>query len=251
MSALQYTDLWPLIQQDILGALQADEFIGARGGVLVEPGDIQSKISEKLARVIGAGKDGKSGVGFLVLPIERAQDENPNVPGGPLKLTICIDWLENVTINNSSTGTGIPIRIFAQRTAHILKLYTPVGLTQNLVAKNPVISEFTDDTNKALRVGRVEFTATEADFTPFNRLNRPQINVTGSDYPYMVSVVATGAASIFYTLDGSHPYVGNKSATLYSGPVTVTEPGLFRARAFGAEGDMNTIASDTAAQNFV
>ncbi len=81
---MNYTDLWPLIQRDILGVLQADDFLGTRNGLLVEPGDIDSIIATKVAKVVGAGLDGKNGVGFLVLPIEKAEDDNPSVPGGPL-----------------------------------------------------------------------------------------------------------------------------------------------------------------------
>ncbi|HSY18242.1 MAG TPA: chitobiase/beta-hexosaminidase C-terminal domain-containing protein [Candidatus Acidoferrales bacterium] len=258
---IQYQDLWPLLQADINNLLQADDLIGSRPGIIVEPGDIQSVIDAKLARVIGAGTDGKLGVGYLTLPIERATDENPNIPGSPLKLTLTIDFVENVIINQSANGTKIPIRIYAARAAKILKLYTPVGFTQSLVPATPVISEFTDDKSKSLRVGRVEFTAYEADDAPMRRLDRPQIGVTGdvtqlsnlrcqinSGQP-LATVTQPAATNIFYTLDGSHPFERNPAATLYTGPVTITGPCLFRCRAFGT-GDQQ-LASDTAAKNFV
>lgn len=251
MSAPEYTDLWPLIQADILGVMQADEFIGPRPGVLLEPGDIESVINTKLTKSIGQGDDGKFGAGYLVFPIERADDEDISNPFGPLKLSIVVQFVENVTLNNGATGTGIPIRIYAARAEKILKLYTPVGLTQNLVPKNPVLSEFTDNVNKALRVGQIEFTAREADATPLRRLNRPTISVAGGTFPFTVTVTQPAADAIYWSVDGSHPWSGNPQAQLYAGPVMVTEPGLFRARAFGPDGDLNTIASDTAAQNFV
>ena len=247
MSQMQYTDLWPAIQADILGVLKADAFIGARPGIAVEPGDIQSVIDMKITKMIGQGSDNKVGAGFLVLPIERAEDEDISSPLSPLKLTITIDFVENVTLNQSDSGTQKPIRIYAARAARLLKLYTPVGFTQSLVAQNPVISEFTDDKNKALRVGRIEFLAREADGIPLVRLNRPNIQVSGSALPYVVTVSQPVADRVYYTLDGSHPYDGNPQAILYSGPVTVTDGGMFRARAFGPAGDFNTIGSDTAA----
>lgn len=255
---MKYTDLWPLIQADILGAIQADDFLGTRAGVLIEPGEIDSVINAKLAKIVGQGLDGKNGVGFLVMPIEKAEDDNANMPGGPLKLTISIHWVENVILNRASTGTGIPIRIYAAWCEKILKLYTPVGLTQNLVPARPVISEFTDDSNKNLRVGMVEFTAMEADFKPFRRLNRPQIAVAGlvanandpNAYQFTgtatVTVTQASADTIYYTTDGSHPYQGNATANVYNGPVAITGPCLFRARAFARE----MVASDTAAANF-
>jgi hypothetical protein len=256
---MNYRDLWPLIQRDILGVLQADDFLGTRQGVLVEPGDIDSAIATKLAKVVGAGLDGKNGVGFLVQPIERAEDDNVSMPGGPLKLTIAVQWVENVVVNNSANGTQTPIRVYAAQTEKVLKLYTPVGLTQNLVPARPVISEFTDNTNKNLRMGRVEFTAIEADFRPFLRVNRPQLVVSSSSSTSSpgcyqltpgaaatVIITAPDADTIFYTQDGSHPYEGNSTATPYTGAVKITAPCLFRARAF-ARGKSG---SDTSAVNF-
>jgi hypothetical protein len=257
-----YTDLWPLIQQDILNCLLADVFTGTRNGVAVEPGDVEASLNRKVQIAIGAGVDGKVGLGFLILPIERAWDENPSLPGGPLKLSIIVQWVENVVLNQGPRGTQIPLRVYTARTEKILKIYTPVGLTQSLVPASPVINEFTTDRDANLRIGQVEFTASEADDAPLARLNRPQITVSGdvtqlSDIRFKinsgaatVTVTQAASAKIYYTLDGSHPYDRNSQAKLYSGPVAVTAPGLFRARAFGADKDDTTIASDTAAKNF-
>jgi hypothetical protein len=140
-----------------------------------------------------------------------------------------------------------------------LKLYTPVGLTQSLVPARPVISEFTEPTQKSLRVGMVEFTAVEADFHPFIRVIRPQITVTGSvvpstinsgNYqltgPASVAVTAPTGATVYYTTDGTHPYQGNATAQIYNGLVAIKTPCLFRARAFIP----HQTGSDTAAANF-
>jgi hypothetical protein len=259
---MKYQDLWPLIQRDILGAIQADDFLGTRLGVLSEPGEIASVVSQKLAQIVGQGLDGRSGVGFLVLPIEQAEDDNPSLPGGPLKLTIRIQWVENVILNQAATGTQTPIRIYAAQTEKILKLYTPVGLTQSLVPAKPVISEFTDDQQKSLRLGLVKFTAAEADFRPFARVNRPQIAVSGAgilpasfqpnSYQLttpaggLVTITAPDADAIYYTTDGSHPYAGNAAATAHTAPVAITQPCLFRCRAFAT----GKTGSDTAAANF-
>jgi hypothetical protein len=251
-----YAQLWPLLQRDILGAIQADDFLGARQGVLVEPGEIVSVINRKLAQAIGAGSDGKNGAGFLVLPIEKAEDDNVSLPGGPLKLTLRIQWVENVILNHSASGTQTPIRVYAAWTEKLLKLYTPVGLTQNLVPAKPVISEFTGNTQQNLRVGLVEFTAVEADFQPFIRVNRPQISVAAAlasaanSYQLTgaaaVTVTAAAGATVYYTTDGSHPYAGNAAAQIYTGPVSIASPCLFRARAFAN----HKAGSDTAAANF-
>lgn len=243
---MKYTDLWPLIQQDILGALLGDDVIGQRKGLLVEPGDIEGVLNSKVDAALGLGLDGRLGLGFLVLPIEKASDDNVNLPGGPLKLTITVQFVENVTLNRGPRGTQMPCRVFVARAEKILKLYTPVGLTQSLVPASPVIHEFTPDRDDNLRVGQLEFTAMEADFTPYIRLNRPQIVVTGSAYPYTVAVNAPDAATIFYTTDNTHPYQGNATAIPYTAPFPITAPCLLRVRSFNPP----KIASDTAAQNF-
>lgn len=246
MIAPEYTDLWPLIQRDVLGCLQADPFFAARPGVLVEPGDIQSVIDSKLAKCLGKGTDGLAGVGYLVLPIERAEDEDLSVPFGPLKLTLSVQFCENVTVNRGAIGTKIPIRVYAARAAKIFKIYTPVGLTQSFVPQNPVINEFLADETQALRIGQVEFTAREADDIPLIRTTRPRFSIAGTTYPYTVTITSDGAEVIYYTTDGSHPFADNFTATKYVDPVTVADPCFFRARAFAA----GQIGSDTQAHRF-
>jgi hypothetical protein len=149
-------------------------------------------------------------------------------------------------------------RIWIAVAEKVLKLYTPVGLTQNFVPSSPVIHEFTPDKDENLRVGQLEFTAVEADFKPYLKLQRPQISCSGVSAsaanpnayqltgPAGIMVAAPGAATIWYTTDNSHPWPGNPTATLYAAPVTISAPCLFRARAFAP----GTNGSDTAAVNF-
>ena len=99
-----------------------------------------------------------------------------------------------------------------------------MGLTQNLVPARPVISEFTDNTQKSLRMGRVEFTAVEADFQPVPA-REPAANwsVARASRPTRPTATSSPArhrhrdrpgrgATIYYTTDGSHPYAGNAAA---------------------------------------
>ena len=242
---MNYQDLWPAIQADISGVLAADDFTGARKSVTIEPGDVESILENKVSAALGVGTDGKIGVGNLVLPIEEATDDNANMPGGPLKLGITVQWVENVLLNRGARGTGIPCRVWVAASEKILKLYTPVGFTQSLVPANPVIHEFTPDRDSNLRVGQLKFLAQEADFVPFIRLSRPQIVVAGDVTPMAagnsyrinsgqpsVTITAPAATQIFYTTDNSHPWAGNAKAVPYSGPITISEPCLLRVRAF-------------------
>lgn len=259
---MNYKDLWPLIQQDVLGFLSAHEFIGSRPGVAVEPGATGDELDRKVGQAIALGKDDKIGIGYFVLPIEMATDENASLPGGPLKLTITIQFVENVTMNRGPRGTQLPCRVWIAVAEKALKLYTPVGLTQNFIPASPVIHEFTPDKDDNLRIGQLEFTAIEADFKPFAKVNRPAISVSGTGVSPVSSnnyQLAAGASAlvavnapdadpgqIWYTTDGSHPWEGNATAQVYAGMVSIVEPCLFRARAF-AKGK---VGSDTAAANF-
>ena len=250
---MNYTDLWPIIQADILGCLSADSFLAARPGVLIEPGATEAVISAKVANALGVGTDGHAGVGFLVLPIESAEDENASLPQGPLKLPITIQFVENVIVNHGPRGTGIPIRVYAARAAKLLKLYTPVLLTQQLTPANPVITQFTPDRDDTLRIGQVNFRASEADNTALIKLPRPQITPNdgqgnGGAHPQTVTITCAGATAIYYSLDNSHPWSGNPTAILYSAPFTVSAAGLVRARAFAV--GPQYLGSDTAAVNF-
>lgn len=243
-------DFWPLLQQDIAGVISADAVLGARPVVALDPGAMDSAIAEDVARVLGMGKDDRNGVGILVFPIRRVQDQDISNPFGPLTLGIRVHIVANTEINNGPVGTQIPLYMHARRVVMLLKLYTPVGFTQNLVAADPVMNEFTDN-DLGVEVAEIMFNAREADFTNQIRLNRPIIAVAGNAYPYTVTV--TGQAltdTIYFTTDNSHPYAGNATAQPYTGPVQIAAPCLFRARAFPAAGQVNQFASDTAAYNF-
>lgn len=244
-------DLWPVIQRDLYGVLAADAQLGTRPGVLLEPGDLASGFQNRVSSALSLGSDGRLGVGFLVLPIERAADENPGLPGGPLKLTLTVQWVENVTLNRGPRGTGLPLRVWVARAARALKLYTPVLLTQPLLPQNPLVHEFTPDHDDQLRIGQLDFTATEADSVPYNKLARPQLTATGALPNIVVTVTPPpnldAAGLMYYTLDGSHPYARNPQAQLYTGPVTVNQPGLFRVRAYPGQPVAPCEPSDTAA----
>lgn len=259
MSHFAYPNLWPLIQQDVLGFLSAHELIGTRPGLAVEPGAPSDELARKVIQALGAGKDDRVGMGFLVLPIEQASDDNASLPGGPLRLGITIQFVENVVVNRGPRGTQWPCRVWVAEAERALKLYTPVGLTQSFLPAAPVIHEFTPDNDADLRVGQLEFTAVEADFKPFAKVSRPQMTVAGqatmssaNSYqligPATVSVSApdADAGQIYYTMDGSHPWAGNAQATPYTVPVSIAEPCLFRVRAFAR----GKVGSDTAAANF-
>lgn len=244
-------NLTPLLQHDILGMFLADPVFAARPFVALEPQWSESEIQKEVAAVMGQGTDGLAGVGGIILPIINATDDDVSNPFGPLKWDIYVELVSNVEINLGAAGTGVPVRAFGRRGAHLLKLYTPVGFTQSLVAASPCIHEYNDPDNPGVRIVELHFTAREADDEIQFRVNRPQITVSGADYPFTVTVAGdSNTSTLWWTIDNSHPRLGNPSAKLYTQPVVIAGPCLFRVRAFGPDDNENIFGSDTAAQNF-
>ena len=101
---MNYTDLWPLIQRDLLACLQADAFLAGLPGMLIEPGAPEATVQAAVTKVLGPQPNGRSGAGYLVLPVEQAFDDNPNLPLGPLKMPVTIQFVENGSLFMSNTN---------------------------------------------------------------------------------------------------------------------------------------------------
>ena len=265
--------------QDVYSLVANDAVLGQRPWRLIEPGTVQSALDANVDMVTMApGADGKVGVGGFILPIEEGVDANPSVPFGPLKLPIIIELYENTTLNNGPHGTKIAIRRWANR-CRVLKLNTPVLLTNSFMPQNPCISIFQPFSMKNgsnifenHRGAAARFWAVEADDEFIQRLNRPSIAIEGdivqlssgriyiaSGQP-MVTLTAPGEAdAIYYTMDGSPPWPGKaasadgkfkaipSSATVYDGNAfPITAPCMLRVRSIKA----GYVDSDTAAVNF-
>ena len=250
---MNYTDLWPLIQRDLLACLQADAFLAGLPGMLIEPGAPEATVQAAVTKVLGPQPNGRSGAGYLVLPVEQAFDDNPNLPLGPLKMPVTIQFVENVVVNRGPRGTNIPIRVYAARAEKVLKLYWPVFLGKPFKPRHPVITEFTPQRDETLRVGQLNFETEEDDNTQVLKLPRPNLQPNDGQgnsgaHPQTVTITCPGSTAIYYTLDNSHPWSGNPAAVLYSAPFTVAAAGLVRARGFAA--GVQYLGSDTAAVSF-
>jgi hypothetical protein len=221
--------------------------------MLIEPGAPAATVQAAVTKVLGPQANGRSGAGYLVLPVEQAFDDNASLPLGPLKLPVTIQFVENVVVNRGPRGTNIPIRVYAARAEKVLKLYWPVFLGKPFKPRHPVITEFTPQRDETLRVGQLNFETEEDDNTQLLKLPRPNLQPNdgqgnGGAHPQTVTITCAGATAIYYTLDNSHPWSGNPAAVLYSAPFIVSAPGLVRARGFAA--GVQYLGSDTAAVSF-
>jgi hypothetical protein len=241
---MKYTDLYQLIEQDVFGFLASDPIMGQRAGAVIEPGSVASAIQKAVTKAIGAGVDGKVGIGWLVLPIEDLIDADPEVTFGPLKLPICVQIVENTLLNQGPHGPKLPIRVLAAYAEKILKAYSAQNLTTDLIPEKNAISLFTPDKDDHpnMRVCQINLFTYESDPVAFTQVSSPYLtpdHTLGNAYPYFVTIAAPDADEVWWTVDGSNPWAGTKaiqtSATLWDGnPVPVTGQCLFRARGFAA-----------------
>lgn len=250
-----YTDLFQTIEQDILAYLQSDAVMGLRSGTLLEPGAVESSVANKVNQAIGAGPDGKVGIGFVVLAIEDLIDDMPEVNFGPLKIPVGVHIVENVLLNNGPRGAKIPIRVLAAYGQKILKPYSATNLITDLVPDNAAISLFTKHDDENIRFCAVNFHTYESDPVPFTQVSSPFLTPSApvsstpgqNVYPMSVTIAAPDADEVWWSIDGSNPWAGlpanadanfkgiQTAAVKWDGnPVKIAGPCFFRARGFRA-----------------
>ncbi len=235
-----YTDLYRLIEQDVLAMLQSDPVLGALPGEVCEPGDVASILTDKVQKAIGKGSDGKVGLGYLVLAIENLLDPDPEVPFGALRIPVVVQFVENVVLNRGPKGRNLPLRSAAAYAQKLLKSYWAQNLCTDLVPEQHAISLFTPDRDETLRVCQLNFYTFEADpnllqdlATPMLATDHPIGDPGSNVYPFQVTIAAPGATAVYWTTDNSHPWSGNAAAQLWNGnAVQVNGPCLLRVRAF-------------------
>jgi hypothetical protein len=234
-------DTATLLAADLEARCNAEAYFADVVVVLVAPGDTETDVRQKLATLLG--KNDKRGVAILVLPVEDADDDLPEVAFGPLRLSIAFQVIEHPLLNKTASGgTGKPGRKVARRLRDLFKHYIPAGLAHCLVPEKNCITPLV--LKDGLRGWEVAFTAQEADEEVLEKAATPVLTQAGNT---VVITCATSGAAVYYTVDESHPWSGNAAAILYSAPVAITVEGVtLRAGAFKS----GLIASDTARSSF-
>lgn len=237
-----------ILAQEIASVLRADPYFNDIPVIVADEGDVRAEMERRSAAVTARG--GKTGVAVIVLEME-ADDNNPARPYGPMELKPAVQVVEQVEINKSTVGTGKSAAKVARRIRDALKLFTPMGLSKNLIPDDPCIVPVTFEL-KGYKGRQVNFRALEDDLEEVSKVATPQIAPSSGAAPQSVTVTcATPDAVIYYTVDGSHPWAGTledkSTATLYSGPIQITAATLLRVRAFkaGSFGSNTNIANFT------
>ena len=218
------------IQLDIAERLRADEYFTVIKVLGEDKEDITSETEAALGPLNEQG--GKTGICAIVQqPI--GTDEFANVTGGPVELDIVVLILENRVVNKDTTngGTGKMAWDVAKRVLKLLKNYRATGLCRGLNAKTPTIVP--SDAFPGAVAYEVRFQTSEADSNLDTRVVDVVISPASGAAPQTVTLTcATAGASIYYTLDGTHPWSGNAAAVLYSAPFNVATPKTLRCCAF-------------------
>lgn len=247
---LDAIDIIDLLPREIAEALIADPFFADIPVVVADEGDVTAMIAEKRAALTKRG--GKVGVAVVVLEVEADDPGNGN-NYGPMLLKPSIQVVEQVALNKSKEGTGKSAAKVARRIRDTLKLFTPAGLTKNLLADNPCILPVTLEA-KGYKGRQVNFTALEDDTQALTKVATPIIAPSSGAVPQNVTIAcATAGADIYYTLDGTHPrptaLENPSTAVLYAGAIPIAAACLLRARAFPGSSSA-TFASNTSIAKF-
>lgn len=212
-----------LIQEDIAARLAAAEYFSDIPVVMERQGDIAKRVERALGPM--SGKSGKNGACVIVDQI-IAECESPNVSGPLLRAIVICQVIENVTVNQSTNGTGKAALSIAVGVLNALHLYYPAGLGQVLVADDKAIVPAKDPLGLAYDV---QFNLSVTGSQP-SKVATPTVSPATGAAPQTVTITCgTADATIYYSLDGHPPYPGQVGVRPYVEPVAVTGACTLRA----------------------
>lgn len=209
--------------------LKSDEYLGTVPILDERLGDVNAEVEKQLGLV--KSDSGKRGA-CVIVQSPTADDDRPAAPGGVLETKWTLLVLEEPLLNDDATkGHQKRALHICRRIVRVAKLYAATGLCTSLIPDKPTIVPFGNP--MASIAYQVRFACTEVGQGKMQKVAQPTFAPASGAAPQNVTITCvTAGASIYYTLDGSHPYAGNANATLYAGPVNVPVAGTLRARAF-------------------
>lgn len=184
-------------------------------------------LSAKLAVIEAALAD--KGLALIVLP-PRLKLASPNIPGPRMVATHTLQVVENPLVNRADGGAGLLWEEVVERLLQLLHQYTPTG-TANLIAAAEAVEDLPGEMLDQGLLGAQVTVTHDHNLLPLAKVATPTITVAGT----VTLACATSGAAIYYTINGTFPYVGNTAAALYAAPFAKPTAGLtVRAAAFKA-----------------
>lgn len=230
MTTIAAIDVIDLLPTEIEAILESDSYFSDITVVVAERGNVVAEMQAKQAVI--TAKTGKRGVS-VVIPQLEARDPNLGGSYGPMQLQPAVQVYEIVEVNNGAGGTGKSARTIARRIRDILTNARAAGLFKALRPDENFLVPL--NLKEANLIGyQCNFVCLEDDGEAISKVQPlPTFLPASGATPQTVTITAPSGSSVYYTTDGSHPWTGNPTATLYTAPITLaTGPVILRARAF-------------------
>jgi hypothetical protein len=229
-------DVIDLLPGELAARLECDPFFSDIPVVVAEKGNIAAETARKQAVI--TARNGKRGVAVIVLQMV-ADDDEPEIDFGSMLLKPAFQVVENVELNNDSSGTGKSARKVARRIRDVVKCLRLVGLTTDFNAGRNCIEpvSLSADLGANVVAYQVNFTTYEADAESISQVSTPQFAEDAGSSPAVDLLCATVGAQVWYTLDDTFPAppdsVQGSTAQLYSSPIPIPPQGFtIRAAAY-------------------
>lgn len=243
MNSIEAQDIPDQLVQFFKARAESDPFYQDIVILVIDDGDVESDILQKLATLLG--KDNKIGVALFILPINVANDTIENAATGPLLLDIGFQVWENRLINKSTKGTKKSGYSVARHTQALFKGFSVKGLIKLLVPSRPAIEKVPPPLGKKLKGWGINYTGREDD-----NFITPKVDLisfaprSGVAATVVISCPTPGAA-IWYTTDGTPPAPDYGTSTLYTVPINVPDAGftIFASASLANYFDSNTISA--------
>lgn len=224
--AANVADFLEVVQDDARLRLKSDPvFAGLVPVFSMRRGNTESEILNSLS-VLNSEGGGKVGACITVLmPDFDNAEPASDAPIGDLVLTVRV--LEAPVFNlDEATGTQLSAERIALRALRVLCFLCEQTGTQ-LRAKGEAIKPFGD----LLEQGILGYDVTVRGRAGIKAGDKLRVCTVGGSAAAVTLANDDGAATIWYTTDGSYPGSGNPAATEYTGTFSVTSPTMLRVAA--------------------